>query len=51
MSYKGNCSSACGTSRSSTSCARADCPMWKKVMEEEEKNSKPKVGMNLAMVE
>jgi len=25
--------------------------MWKKVMEEEEKNSKPKVGINVAMVE
>ncbi len=28
-----------------------DCPIWKKVMEEEEKNSKPKVGINVAMVE
>ncbi len=26
---------------------RANCPMWKKVIEEEEKNSKPKVGMLL----
>jgi hypothetical protein len=25
--------------------------MWKKVMEEEEKNSKPKVGINVTMVE
>ncbi len=25
--------------------------VWKKVMEKEEKNSKPKVGINVAMVE
>ncbi len=30
---------------------RVNCPIWKKVMEEEEKNSKPKVGINVAMVE
>ncbi len=30
---------------------RADCLVWKKVMEEEEKISKPKVGINVAMVE
>jgi hypothetical protein len=29
---------------------RVDCPIWKKVMEEEEKNSKLKVGINVAMV-
>jgi hypothetical protein len=27
------------------------CPIWKKVTEEEEKNSKPNVGINVAMVE
>jgi hypothetical protein len=26
-------------------------PMWKRVIEEEEKNSKPKVGINVTMVE
>jgi hypothetical protein len=30
---------------------RADCLMWKKIMEKEEKNSKPKVGINVAMVD
>jgi len=25
--------------------------MWKKIMEKEEKNSKPKVGINAAMVD
>jgi hypothetical protein len=30
---------------------RANCPMWKKVMEEAKKNSKPKVGINVAIVE
>jgi hypothetical protein len=30
---------------------RIDCHVWKKVMEEEEKNSKSKVGINVAMVE
>jgi hypothetical protein len=29
---------------------KVDCLVWKKVMEEEEKNSKPKVGINIAMV-
>ncbi len=29
---------------------KVDYPVWKKVMEEEEKNSKPKVGINLAVV-
>lgn len=29
---------------------KANCPMWKKVMEEEENNSKPKVGINVVMV-
>jgi hypothetical protein len=28
-----------------------DCLVWKKVIEEEEKNSKPKVGVNVAMVD
>jgi hypothetical protein len=27
-----------------------DCPMWKKATEEEKKISKPKVGINVAMV-
>ncbi len=30
---------------------RVDYPMWKKVMEEEEKNSKSKVGINVVIVE
>ncbi len=30
---------------------RNDYLVWKKVIEEEEKNSKPKVGINVAMVE
>ncbi len=30
---------------------KAECLMWKKVMEEEEKNSKPKVWINVTMVE
>lgn len=30
---------------------RIDYPMWKKVMEEEEKNSKSKVGINVVIVE
>jgi hypothetical protein len=30
---------------------KVDCLVWKKVMENEEKNSKPKVKINVAMVE
>ncbi len=29
---------------------KVDCHVWRKVMEEEEKNSKPKVGIKVAMV-
>jgi hypothetical protein len=28
-----------------------DCHVWKKFIEEEEKNFKPKVGINVAMVD
>jgi hypothetical protein len=31
--------------------ARNDYHAWKKVREEEEKNSKPKVGLNVVMIE
>ncbi len=31
--------------------AKNDCHVWKKIIKEEEKNSKPKVGVNVAMVE
>ncbi len=30
---------------------KKDCPIWKKVMEEEEKKSRPKVGVNFAMID
>jgi hypothetical protein len=30
---------------------RNDCLVWKKVIEKEKKNSKPKVGVNVAMVD
>jgi hypothetical protein len=30
---------------------KKDCPMWKPVCEEEIINAKPKVGVNVAMVE